>query len=101
VIYRRQRRPEFYLITRCVATAMVKVAGCEAQGIDNRYNRAEPQLKRTNEFHSHSPSSLSGSPLKRMTTNEKTVEFIKLLASNSTAFITGQTIMFDGGRYMR
>jgi hypothetical protein len=36
-----------------------------------------------------------------MTSNEETVEFIKLLASNSTAFITGQTIMFDGGRNMR
>lgn len=36
-------------------------------------------------------------PLKRMTSNDETVAFIKLLASQSTAFVTGQTIMFDGG----
>ena len=36
-------------------------------------------------------------PLKRMTSNDETVAFIKLLASESTAFVTGQTIMFDGG----
>ena len=32
---------------------------------------------------------------------EETASFIKLLASGSTAFVTGQTIMFDGGRNMR
>ncbi len=40
-------------------------------------------------------------PLKRMTSNEETAQFVKLLASDSTAFVTGQTIMFDGGRNMR
>jgi acetoacetyl-CoA reductase/3-oxoacyl-[acyl-carrier protein] reductase len=40
-------------------------------------------------------------PLKRMTTNQETASFIRLLASESTAFVTGQTIMFDGGRNMR
>ena len=40
-------------------------------------------------------------PLKRMTTIDETVEFIKLLASDATSFVTGQTIMFDGGRNMR
>jgi NAD(P)-dependent dehydrogenase (short-subunit alcohol dehydrogenase family) len=44
---------------------------------------------------------IEGTPLKRMTTNEETASFIKLLASDSTAFVTGQTIMFDGGRNMR
>ena len=44
---------------------------------------------------------IENTPLKRMTTNQETVEFIKLLASNSTAFVTGQTVMFDGGRNMR
>jgi 3-oxoacyl-[acyl-carrier protein] reductase len=42
-----------------------------------------------------------GTPLKRMTTYEETASFIKLLASESTSFVTGQTIMFDGGRNMR
>ncbi|MCP4389176.1 MAG: hypothetical protein GY802_12845 [Gammaproteobacteria bacterium] len=36
-----------------------------------------------------------------MTTYAETAAFIKLLASDSTAFVTGQTIMFDGGRNMR
>ena len=40
-------------------------------------------------------------PLGRMTTYEETSAFIKVLASQSTSFITGQTIMFDGGRNMR
>lgn len=44
---------------------------------------------------------IEGTPLKRMTSNEETVSFIKLLASESTSFVTGQTIMFDGGRNMR
>ena len=43
---------------------------------------------------------IAGTPLKRMTSNDETAAFIKLLASNSTAFVTGQTIMFDGGRNM-
>lgn len=44
---------------------------------------------------------VADTPLQRMTSVEETAEFIKLLASNSTAFVTGQTIMFDGGRNMR
>jgi 3-oxoacyl-[acyl-carrier protein] reductase len=44
---------------------------------------------------------VDGTPLKRMTSIEETANFIKLLASDSTAFVTGQTIMFDGGRVMR
>ena len=44
---------------------------------------------------------LENTPLKCMTTYEDTAKFIKLLASQSTAFVTGQTIMFDGGRNMR
>ncbi len=44
---------------------------------------------------------VKNTPLQRMTTNEETSGFVKLLASGSTAFVTGQTIMFDGGRNMR
>ena len=44
---------------------------------------------------------VSGTPLKRMTSYAETAAFIKLLAGDSTAFVTGQTIMFDGGRNMR
>lgn len=44
---------------------------------------------------------IEGTPLKYMTTYDETAEFIKLLASESTSFVTGQTIMFDGGRNMR
>jgi len=44
---------------------------------------------------------IQDTPLKRMTTIEETASFIKLLASKSTSFVTGQTIMFDGGRNMR
>jgi len=44
---------------------------------------------------------IASTPLKRMTTIEETSAFVRLLASESTAFVTGQTIMFDGGRNMR
>jgi 3-oxoacyl-[acyl-carrier protein] reductase len=44
---------------------------------------------------------IEGTPLRRMTTMKETASFIKLLASGSTAFVTGQAIMFDGGRNMR
>ena len=40
-------------------------------------------------------------PLRRMTTIEETSAFVRLLTSESTSFVTGQTIMFDGGRNMR
>ena len=40
-------------------------------------------------------------PLARMTSTEETADFILLLASEKTAFVTGQTIVFDGGRVMR
>ena len=40
-------------------------------------------------------------PLGRMTSAGETAEFILLLASSKTAFVTGQTIVFDGGRVMR
>ena len=40
-------------------------------------------------------------PLKRMTTYAETASFVKLLASKATSFVTGQTIVFDGGLKMR
>ena len=44
---------------------------------------------------------IEGTPLKRMTTNDEVASFVTLLASESTSFVTGQTIMFDDGRHMR
>lgn len=44
---------------------------------------------------------VEGTPLNRMTTMEEVASFIKVLASESTSFVTGQTIMFDGGCNMR
>ena len=40
-------------------------------------------------------------PLKRMTTYEETSQFVMMLASDASGFMTGQTIPFDGGRVMR
>jgi NAD(P)-dependent dehydrogenase (short-subunit alcohol dehydrogenase family) len=40
-------------------------------------------------------------PVKRMTTYEETSAFVMMLASATAAFVTGQTIPFDGGRVMR
>lgn len=43
----------------------------------------------------------NGVPLKRLTTYEETSRFVLMLASETAAFVTGQTIPFDGGRVMR
>ncbi len=40
-------------------------------------------------------------PLKRLTTYPETSAFVMMLASDTAAFVTGQTIPFDGGRVMR
>lgn len=40
-------------------------------------------------------------PVKRMTTYVETSAFVMMLASDTAAFVTGQTIPFDGGRVMR
>lgn len=40
-------------------------------------------------------------PLKRLTTYPETAAFVMMLASDTAAFVTGQTIPFDGGRVMR
>ena len=44
---------------------------------------------------------LDTTPLKRMTTMQETAAFVRLLASDAASFVTGQTVMFDGGRVMR
>ncbi len=44
---------------------------------------------------------VDGLPLKRMTTYRETSAFVMMLASDTAAYITGQTIPFDGGRVMR
>ena len=44
---------------------------------------------------------IEGTPLRRMTTMKETASFIKLLASELSSFVSGQTIMFDGGRNTR
>ena len=40
-------------------------------------------------------------PLKRMTNFKEVAAFIMLISSSSASFVTGQTIMFDGGLTMR
>lgn len=40
-------------------------------------------------------------PLKRMTTYQETSAFVLMLASDTSSFVTGQTIPYDGGRVMR
>lgn len=40
-------------------------------------------------------------PLRRLTTYEETSDFVRMLASDTASFVTGQTIPFDGGRVLR
>jgi NAD(P)-dependent dehydrogenase (short-subunit alcohol dehydrogenase family) len=85
------------MLTRCMALELgpgIRVNGLGLGFVDSPLVRelySEEQLEQV----------VDATPLKRMTTYEETASFIKLLASESTSFVTGQTIMFDGGRIMR
>lgn len=85
------------MLTKCMALELgptVRVNGVGLGFVDSPLVRelySDAQVKQA----------IDGTPLKRMTTDQETVSFIKLLASDSTSFVTGQTIMFDGGRTMR
>ena len=85
------------MLTKCMALELgpsVRVNGLGLGFVDSPLVRqifSEEQISQA----------IEGTPLKRMTTMKETASFIKLLASGSTSFVTGQTIMFDGGRNMR
>ena len=90
-------KAELNMLTKCMALELgpsIRVNGLGLGFVDSPLVRelySEGQVAQA----------IEGTPLKRMTTNEETASFIKLLASKSTSFVTGQTIMFDGGRNMR
>ncbi len=85
------------MLTRCMALELgprVRVNGVGLGFVDSPLVRevfTDEQLQEV----------LATTPLGRMTTMQETAAFVMLLASGSTAFVTGQTIMFDGGRMMR
>ena len=85
------------MLTKCMALELgpkIRVNGIGLGFVDSPAVRevfSEEQLRDV----------IEGTPLGRMTTIEETAAFVKLLASDATAFVTGQTIMFDGGRVMR
>jgi len=85
------------MLTKCMALELgpkIRVNGLGLGFVDSPLVRELYSEQQISEV-------IGGTPLQRMTTNEETAEFIKLLASQSTACVTGQTIMFDGGRNMR
>lgn len=85
------------MLTKCMALELgpgIRVNGLGLGFVDSPLVRelySDEQLQQV----------VEDTPLKRMTTYAETAAFIKLLASDSTAFVTGQTVMFDGGRNMR
>ncbi|MBX2870200.1 MAG: 3-oxoacyl-ACP reductase FabG [Acidiferrobacterales bacterium] len=85
------------MLTKCMALELgptIRVNGVGLGFVDSPLVQAlysEEQIQ----------SVVESTPLRRMTSNQETAQFVKLLASESTAFVTGQTIMFDGGRNMR
>lgn len=85
------------MLTKCMALELgpkVRVNGLGLGYVDSQLVRevfSEDQLTQV----------VEATPLRRMTTYEETASFIKLLASESTSFVTGQTIVFDGGLRMR
>lgn len=85
------------MLTKCMALELgpgIRINGVGLGFVDSPLVRevfTEDQIKQV----------IERTPLRRMTTIEETTSFIKLLASSSTSFVTGQTIMFDGGCTMR
>lgn len=85
------------MLTKCMALELgpsIRVNGVGLGFVDSPLVRevfADDQIKQV----------IDRTPLRRMTTIKETASFIKLLASSSTSFVTGQTIMFDGGCTMR
>ena len=85
------------MLTRCMALELgprVRVNGIGLGFVDSPLVREVFSAEQLQEV-------LETTPLGRMTTMQETAAFVRLLASGSTAFVTGQTIMFDGGRMMR
>ncbi|MCP4008207.1 MAG: 3-oxoacyl-ACP reductase FabG [Proteobacteria bacterium] len=85
------------MLTKCMALELgpgIRVNGLGLGFVDS-------PLVRELYSKEHLAKVIEDTPLKRMTTIEETASFIKLLASKSASFVTGQTIMFDGGRNMR
>lgn len=85
------------MLTKCMALELgpkVRVNGIALGFVDSPLVRelyTDEQLTRVTE----------DTPMKRMTTYAETAAFVRLLASESTSFVTGQTIVFDGGLKMR
>jgi len=85
------------MLTKCMAVElgpMIRVNGLGLGFVDSQLVRevfTEDQITHA----------VENTPLKRMTSYQETSAFIRLLASESTSFVTGQTIMFDGGTVMR
>lgn len=85
------------MLTKCMALELgpkVRVNGIGLGFVDSPLVREVFRAEQIEEV-------IGATPLGRMTTMEETAAFVRLLASESTAFVTGQTIMFDGGRVMR
>ena len=85
------------MLTKCMALELgpsVRVNGVGLGFVDSPLVRELYSSEQQNQV-------IEATPLKRMTSNEETASFVKLLASQSMSFVTGQTIMFDGGRNMR
>jgi 3-oxoacyl-[acyl-carrier protein] reductase len=85
------------MLTRCMALELgpgIRVNGVGLGFVDSPLVHELYSEEQVNQV-------IAGTPLKRMTTSDEVASFVKLLASGSTSFVTGQTIMFDGGRNMR
>ena len=84
------------MLTKCMALELapkVRVNGIGLGFVDSPLVREVFTAEQLQEV-------LKTTPLGRMTTMQETSAFVMLLASGSTAFVTGQTILFDGGRVM-
>ena len=85
------------MLTKCMALELgpqVRVNGIGLGFVDSPLVREVFSAEQLQEV-------LDTTPLKRMTTMQETAAFVRLLASDAASFVTGQTVMFDGGRVMR
>jgi NAD(P)-dependent dehydrogenase (short-subunit alcohol dehydrogenase family) len=85
------------MLTKCMALELAPKVRVNGIGLGFMESPLVHEVYSSDELE----EALKSVPLGRMTTLEETSAFIRLLASKSTAFVTGQTIMFDGGEVMR
>ena len=89
----------FYSASKGAAVALTMQAAVEWAHLNIRVNAIAPGGVETEEMKSHPcpPDMIDPIPMKRLCRPEEAADLIQFLASDKASYITGQTIVIDGG----